>query len=128
MKAAFRFVPVASILVFAGCALGPSSPNAPALPYTPGLDVTAMDRSIDPCVDFYEYACGGWRKRNPIPADHSSWDVYVKMYEDNLAFLRTILDEAATKKARDPVLQQIGDPFRPIGAEPFRIHLGQLEP
>ncbi len=34
-----------------------------ALPYTPGLDVDAMDRSVDPCVDFYTYSCGGWRRR-----------------------------------------------------------------
>ncbi len=40
----------------------------PALAYTPSLDVTAMDRSADPCVDFYQYSCGGWQKNNPIPA------------------------------------------------------------
>ncbi len=39
----------------------------PTLAYTPSLDVTAMDRSADPCVDFYQYSCGGWQKNNPIP-------------------------------------------------------------
>ncbi|MDE2142093.1 MAG: M13 family peptidase, partial [Elusimicrobia bacterium] len=51
----------------------------PALPYTPGLDVKAMDRSVNPCDDFYLYSCGGWKKRNPIPADQTAWDVYGKL-------------------------------------------------
>jgi len=40
-----------------------------SLPYTPGLDTEFMDRSVDPCVDSYQYSCGGWMKKNPIPAD-----------------------------------------------------------
>ena len=47
--------------------------------YTPALDVTAMDRSADPCVDFFQYSCGGWIKNNPIPPDQSSWSLYSKM-------------------------------------------------
>jgi endothelin-converting enzyme/putative endopeptidase len=35
-----------------------------------------MDKSIDPCVDFYHYSCGGWQKKNPIPPDQVSWGVY----------------------------------------------------
>src|SRR5579863_4208557 len=84
--------------------------SAPVLPYSPSLDTTSMDKTIDPCVDFYTYSCGGWQKRNPIPPDQTSWSVYGKLYQDNLMFLRGILDEAATAKTgRTQVSQEIGD-------------------
>src|SRR5713226_382087 len=43
-----------------------------AFPYTPSLDLSSMDTTADACVDFYQYACGGWQKRNLIPPDQSS--------------------------------------------------------
>ena len=78
--------------------------------YTPALDITAMDRSIDPCVDFFAYACGGWIKSNPIPPDQSSWDLYSKMEDENKTKLRGILEAASTPDAgRNAVNQKIGD-------------------
>ncbi|HYL92505.1 MAG TPA: M13 family metallopeptidase [Alphaproteobacteria bacterium] len=80
------------------------------LPYTPGLDVPSMDRSADPCVDFYQFSCGGWKKTNPIPPDQTSWSVYGKLYQDNVMFLRGILETAAlTKSMTGSVDQEIGD-------------------
>jgi len=81
----------------------------PTMAYTPSLDVPAMDRSIDPCVDLYTYSCGGWQKDNPIPPDQVRWGVYSKLYEDNLQYLRGILEQASTAKDRDAVTQKIGD-------------------
>ena len=82
----------------------------PVLPYSPSLNVESMDKSVDPCVDFYQYSCGGWKQKNPIPPDQVSWGVYSKLYQDNLNFLRGILEEAASGKGqRDAVTQKIGD-------------------
>ncbi|MBZ5685732.1 MAG: M13 family metallopeptidase [Acidobacteriia bacterium] len=78
--------------------------------YTPVLDITAMDRSIDPCVDFFAYACGGWIKNNPIPSDQASWDLYSKMEDENKTKLRSILEAAsAPDPGRKAVDQKIGD-------------------
>jgi len=83
---------------------------APALPYSPSLDLSSMDKSVDPCVDFYHYSCGGWQKKNPIPPDQTSWSVYGKLYEDNLTFLRGMLEQAAQPdERRNAVTRQIGD-------------------
>jgi len=81
----------------------------PHMPYTPSLDVNSIDKSVDPCVDFYQYSCGGWQKNNPIPPDQTSWSVYGKLYEDNLNFLRSILEQAAADSERDALTQKIGD-------------------
>jgi putative endopeptidase len=82
----------------------------PTLPYSPSLDVTSMDRSVNPCVNFYRYACAGWQRANPIPADQTGWSVYGKLYQDNLNFLRGILEQAADETGeRNPVTREIGD-------------------
>jgi endothelin-converting enzyme/putative endopeptidase len=83
-----------------------------SLPYTPSLDVSAMDRSVDPCEDLYTFACGGWKKNNPIPADQTRWDVYSKLSVDNQRYLWGILEDAAKPvSGRTPTQQKIGDYF-----------------
>src|ERR1700733_10034206 len=99
-----------SLIVTSSSTAQTQSSGEPALPYIPSLDVSAMDKSVDPCVDLYHYACGGWQKQNPIPPDQTSWSVYGKLYQDNLMFLRGILEQAgATRSQRDANTQKIGD-------------------
>src|SRR5215813_8178905 len=93
------------LLILPTC-LAQSASKNPA----PVLDVTSMDRTVDPCVDFFQYACGGWVKSNPIPPEKSSWAVYFKVADENLAQLRTILDAAAQPSStRNAYSQKIGD-------------------
>ena len=102
-----------------------------SLPYTPGLDLAAMDRTADPCVDFYQYACGGWIKNNPIPADEAGWDVYSKLRVDNQRFLWGILaDLAGRTTGRSANQQKIGDYFAACMDEAAAGKLGAapLEP
>ncbi|HEX8791482.1 MAG TPA: M13 family metallopeptidase N-terminal domain-containing protein, partial [Polyangiaceae bacterium] len=97
-----------------GASATPAPADAPlsTLPYTPSLDPAAMDKSADPCVDFYQYSCGGWIKHNPLPADQPRWDVYSKLSDENQHFLWGILLEDAQPRAeRTPVQQKIGDYF-----------------
>jgi len=102
-------------LVMMRMACGQSSPatqkvQEPVLPYYPSLDLSSMDKTADACVNFYQYSCGGWKKNNPIPADQTSWSVYGKLYQDNLNFLRAILEQAAADSPqRDTVTREIGD-------------------
>jgi putative endopeptidase len=114
-------------LGLAGTANGQTA-KEPALPYSPSLDLSSMDKSIDPCVNFYQYACGGWRKKNPIPADQTSWSAYGKLYQDNLAFLRGILEQAASNtNGRDAVTQKVGD-FYASCIDEAAIEKNGLEP
>ena len=97
----------------------PQAADAPELPYSPSLNLTSIDKSVDPCANLYQYACGRWQQQNPIPADQTSWSVYGKLYQDNLNFLRGILEQAAATTAqRDAVSQKIGDFYAACIDEP----------
>jgi putative endopeptidase len=92
----------------------PSAADTPlfSLPYTPALDPKAMDRTVDPCVDFYKYSCSEWIASNPIPPDQSRWDVYAKLEADNEKFLWGLLQDAAKPVANRSVVEtEIGDFF-----------------
>jgi endothelin-converting enzyme/putative endopeptidase len=95
-----------------------------------------MDRTADPCTDFFRYSCGAWIKKNPIPPDQARWDVYAKLDQDNQRFLWGILEQASKPTAnRSTVEAEIGDFFyacmdesavEKAGAAPLQPELDEI--
>jgi putative endopeptidase len=93
-------------------ALAQQAPARPAVPAPPapsssGLQLDALDTTADACTDFYQFACGGWNAKNPVPPDRSSWSRFEELQEHNNETLRRILDAAAA--GREAESRKIGD-------------------
>jgi len=102
----FRLLPVFLLLAAVAIFAQTDSTTKPAS----GFSIDNIDKALDPCVDFYQYACGNWLKKAEIPADQSAWVSFVELDERNLVTLREILEKAsANDPGRSPIDQKIGD-------------------
>jgi putative endopeptidase len=99
------------------------------------FDVSAIDKTADPCVDFYAYACGNWRKANPIPADQVRWGTFNELADRNNYLLYTEL-KAAADAPKTPLQKKYGDYFAAcmntaevdkLGAKPIEPELHAID-
>ena len=96
--------PMANFTLDLGQTVGPASaPKAPVM-----FDLTSIDKTADPCVDFFQYACGNWQKNNPIPATESRWGTFNTLGDQNQYLLWKELD-AAAKAPKSPLQKKYGD-------------------
>ncbi len=107
-----------------------------AVPKKPiSFDLSAIDKTVDPCTDFYQYSCGNWKKNNPIPADQVRWGRFNELADRNNYLLYGEL-KAASDAPKSPLQKQYGDYFAAcmnsgladsLGAKPIEPELRAID-
>ncbi len=101
-----------SMLALVNLASPADSSAAPSRPKeVKSFDLNAIDKTADPCTDFYQFACGGWKKDNPIPADQTVWDRSFSLLEERNIYLLWQQLDAAAKSPKSSLEKQYGDYF-----------------
>jgi len=103
--------------------------NGPASSEARGIDLESLDKTCEPCQDFYRFANGEWVKKNPIPAAYPRWGRFDALAEANREHLRQILEKAAANRSAAPGSneQKIGDFYASCMDEP-RINADGAKP
>lgn len=107
------FVPGLVLLFFFSADAFSTGPVATPSSGTWRFDDKNMNPAIDPGEDFFEFANGGWRERNPIPDEHARWGTFSILRERNLKLLHEIMEEVSAANAHSGSIEQkIGDFYR----------------
>ena len=78
-----------------------------------GIDLTNLDNSVRPQDDFFSYACGGWMKKNPLPAAYSRYGSFDVLGEDNNKRINGILKELLSGSyAKGSTEQKLSDLYK----------------